>query len=70
MVIGGRREGAVGSAWRPVRGRGRSGVLSDITHCALGFFFSCVGTNAPPPPVAIMPSALFTLPDLNSMDTD
>ena len=70
MVIGGRGEGAVGSAWRPVRCRGRSGVLSDITHCALGCFFFLVLAPTPPPPAAIMPSALFTLPDLNSMDTD
>ena len=49
-ILGGRREGAVGSAWRPVRCRGRSGVLSDITHCALGCFFFLVLAPTPPPP--------------------
>ena len=48
-ILGGRRKGAVGSAWRPVRGRGRSGVLSDITHCALGFFFFWLVPTPPPP---------------------
>ena len=46
--LGGGGEGAVGGAWRPVRGRGHSSVLSDITNCVLGFFFfSCMG-NLPP----------------------
>ena len=38
----------MGGAWRPVRGRGHSSVLSDITNCVLGFFFFLVWATCPP----------------------